>query len=69
MIYAGRKSKLAREVEGRGWTARDLAVQIGVPPAEANALIRGGQRITPELARKLGTVFATSSEYWLHDEE
>lgn len=69
VFFSGKKSKLARETEGRGWTARDLAEQIGVPAAEANALIRGGQKITPELARKLGSVFATSSEYWLSDED
>ncbi|MBM3381960.1 MAG: helix-turn-helix domain-containing protein [Betaproteobacteria bacterium] len=69
LVASGKRSKLARETEGRGWTARDLAEQIGVPAAEAHALIRGGQKITPELARRLGNVFATSSEYWLSDEE
>ena len=66
---SGRKTKLLREIEGRGWTPRDLAEKIGIPAAEANALVRGGQRVTPELARKLGAVFATSSEYWLTDDE
>ena len=66
---SGRRTKLQRELEGRGWTPRDLAEKIGVPAAEANALVRGGQRMTPELARKLGSVFATSADYWLHDED
>lgn len=66
---SGRKTKLLREIEGRGWTPRDLAEKIGIPAAEANALVRGGQRVTPELARKFGVVFATSSEYWLTDDE
>lgn len=63
------KSKLQRELEGRGWTYRDLAMQVGIPSAEAQALARGGQRITPEMATKLGRVFATSADYWLREED
>jgi ribosome-binding protein aMBF1 (putative translation factor) len=63
------KSKLQRELEGRGWTYRDLAMQVGIPAAEAQALARGGQRITPEVATKLGRVFATSTDYWLREED
>lgn len=66
---SGRRTKLLRELEGRGWTPRDLAHHIGVPAAEANALVRGGQRITLEIAKKLGAVFATSPDYWMSDEE
>lgn len=63
------KTKLQRELESRGWTYRDLAENIGVPAAEAQALARGGQRMTRELAQKLGQVFATSSDYWLRDDD
>ncbi len=63
------KTKLQRELDGRGWTARDLALNIGVPAAEAQALARGGQRMTPEIAAKLGRVFATSPDYWLRDDD
>lgn len=68
-FQASRRTKLLRELEGRGWTPRDLAQQIGIPAAEANALVHGGQRISIEIAKKLGMVFATSPEYWLSDEE
>ncbi|MEY4064170.1 MAG: hypothetical protein RIR26_378 [Pseudomonadota bacterium] len=67
--FRGRKTKLLREIESRGWTTRDLAQQIGVPAPEAGALVRGGQRVTPEIAQKLARVFATSAEYWLTDDE
>lgn len=63
------KNKLLREIEARGWTARDLALQAGVSQTEAQALIKGGQRISPELAVRLGQVFATSSDYWLRGDD
>lgn len=63
------KNKLSREIEARGWTARDLAIQAGVTQTEAAALIKGGQRMTPELAERLGRVFATSSDYWLREDD
>lgn len=61
------KTKLLREAEARGWTARDLAQRLGVPQTEANALLKGGQRISSDLATRLGQVFATSADYWLRD--
>ncbi|MEY2987570.1 MAG: hypothetical protein RJB13_1091 [Pseudomonadota bacterium] len=63
------KNKLMREIEARGWSARDLALQAGLTQTEAHALIKGGQRISPELAVRLGRVFATSSEYWLREDD
>lgn len=63
------KTKLQRELEGRGWTYRDLALSLGIPAAEAQALARGGQRMTTDIAQKLGRVFATSADYWLHEED
>jgi ribosome-binding protein aMBF1 (putative translation factor) len=63
----GVQTKLERELEGRGWSTRDLALKIGIPAAEAQALARGGQRMNKEIAQKLGQVFATSADYWLRD--
>lgn len=63
------KTKLQRELDGRGWTYRDMAMSIGVTATEAQALARGGQRMTPEIASKLARVFATSAEYWLREED
>ncbi len=63
------KTKLQRELDGRGWTYRDMAMSIGVSAAEAQALARGGQRMSPEIASKLARVFATSTEYWLNEED
>jgi addiction module HigA family antidote len=68
-VSRGPKTKILREIESRGWTPRDLAQQIGVPAPEASALVRGGQRVTPEIAQRLARVFATSAEYWLNDDE
>jgi hypothetical protein len=61
----GRRTVLSHELDQRGWTTRDLADAIGLPPSEAHALARGHQRMTPEVARKLAHVFATSEEFWL----
>lgn len=63
------KNKLMREIEARGWTARDLAQRVGIPQTEANALMRGGQKISSDLAARLGQVFATSADYWLREGE
>lgn len=63
------KNKLMREIEARGWTARDLAIQAKISQTEAHALIKGGQRISPDLAIRLGQVFATSSDYWLRADD
>lgn len=56
---------LARELEARGWTYRDLAQHLRVSPAEARALVRGGARINRPMAEELARVFATSPELWL----
>lgn len=63
------QTKLQRELESRGWTYRDLALTIGIPAGEAQALARGGQRVTRELAEKFARVFATSADYWLRAED
>lgn len=63
------KTKLQRELDGRGWTYRDMALSIGVTATEAQALARGGQRMTPEIAAKLARVFATSTDYWLREDD
>ncbi|MEN9810875.1 MAG: hypothetical protein RLZZ488_2442 [Pseudomonadota bacterium] len=63
------QTKLQRELESRGWTYRDLAMTVGIPAGEAQAIARGGQRVTRELAEKLARVFATSADYWLRSED
>lgn len=65
----GVQTKLQRELESRGWTYRDLALKVGIPAGEAQAIARGGQRLTRELAEKLARVFATSADYWLRAED
>lgn len=59
------RTLLARELEARGWTARDLAKAAGISPMEANALAKGNARMTRTLAETLARVFATSPEFWL----
>jgi|GEM_PF-648643 len=61
----GRKTVLAHELENRGWTTRELAKAAGFTQSEALALARGHARISPDVARTLAKIFATSEEFWL----
>lgn len=53
------------QMEGRGWTQRDLARILGRPLPAINELIRGKRAITPTMAVVLAAAFGWSAEYWL----
>jgi HTH-type transcriptional regulator / antitoxin HigA len=53
------------QMEGRGWTQRDLARILGRPLPAINELIRGKRAITPTMAVVLSAAFGLSAEYWL----
>ena len=61
-----KRTVLAHEITQRGWTERDLAKEGGFSASEAMALVRGYQRVTPEIAQKLAKIFATSPDFWLN---
>jgi hypothetical protein len=56
---------LNREVQSRGWSARELALASGLTEGECAALIKGTARLRPETASVFARVFATSVEFWL----
>lgn len=57
---------LARELEARGWTQKDLATIMGRPVQAVNEIIKGTKQITPETALALADAFGTSAEFWLN---
>ena len=56
---------LQREIESRGWTARDLAQAVGLSEGEVAALLRSSVSVSHDVARKLSSVLATSADLWL----
>ena len=58
-------SYIADELAARGWSVADLARRGNINPAEAEQVVNQQQPVTVETARKLGTVFGTSSEIWV----
>lgn len=55
---------LARELEARGWTQRDLAKIMGWSPLSVNEIVCGTGELSAETASKLAEVFGTSPEFW-----
>lgn len=49
-----------------GIKQKTLAEAIGLPPSRVNELVKGGLRITGELAIRLSTYFGTSAEFWMN---
>ena len=58
-------SYIADELVARGWSVADFARRGNINPAEAEQIVNQQQPVTVETARKLGTVFDTSSEIWV----
>ena len=58
-------SYIADELVARGWSVADFARRGNINPAEAEQIVNQQQPVTVETARKLGTVFGTSSEIWV----
>ena len=54
------------ELEERGWTQVSLATITGRAGSTINAIIKGKQTITPEIASELASAFGTSPEFWLN---
>ncbi len=43
-----------------------LAIELFVPPARINAIIKGTRAITADTALRLGKYFGTGPEFWLN---
>ncbi|MBQ0008740.1 MAG: HigA family addiction module antidote protein [Firmicutes bacterium] len=43
-----------------------LAIELFVPPARINAIIKGTRAITTDTALRLGKYFGTGPEFWLN---
>lgn len=57
---------LAREIEARGWTQKDMATIMGRPVQAINEIIKGIKQITPETALALADALGTSAEFWIN---
>lgn len=57
---------LAREIDAREWTQKELAAIMGRPIQAINEIINGVKQITPDTALALADVFGTSAEFWLN---
>jgi len=57
---------LARELDARGWTQKDLAAIMGRPIQAINEIIKSTKQITPETALAMADAFGTTAEFWLN---
>ena len=57
---------IARELEARGWSQKDLAEIMGRPIQAVNEIIGGSKQITPNTAHEMAQVFGTSPEFWMN---
>lgn len=60
---------LKTEIEARGWTLRYLAEIIECSPQFIDQIIKGSERITPEIAERLGKALSTSADLWINLEK
>jgi antitoxin HigA-1 len=54
------------ELKALGMSARKFAEHIDVAPNAVTRIINGEQRITAEMAMRLGKVFGTGERYWMN---
>lgn len=57
---------IARELEARGWSQKDLAEIMGRPIQAVNEIVGGSKQVTPNTAHELAQVFGTSPEFWMN---
>jgi HTH-type transcriptional regulator / antitoxin HigA len=58
-------SHIARELEARGWSQKDLADIMGRPVQVVNEIIKGKKQITVATAMELAAAFGTRPEVWV----
>jgi len=57
-------SFIEEELEARGWQQVDLAYILGMTPQQLSPLLKGKQKITPEMAIALGDAFDMPAEFF-----
>ncbi len=53
------------EFEARGWSRVQFVALLGLRPKVGYRLLRGEERVTPEIAARLASVFGTSETLWV----
>jgi len=59
-------SLIARELEARGWSQKDLADIMGRPVQVINEILKGTKQITVSTAIELSEAFDTTPELWVN---
>lgn len=62
-------SILRRELEARGWEAKDLAEVMARPPQMVSQIMTGKKRITEETALQIGEALEMDPSFWLNLEK
>lgn len=57
--------RIAAEIEGRGWTQREFAIQMGRPLGFVNELLRGKRSLTVRTAKELEACLSIEARVWL----
>jgi HTH-type transcriptional regulator/antitoxin HigA len=57
-------SFIEEELEARGWQQVDLAYILGMTPQQLSPLLKGKQKITPEMAIALGDAFDMPADFF-----
>ena len=57
---------LQEELDALGMAAEELAARLHVDQEHFEAVLKGRQSVTAELAMRLGHFFGTSAQFWLN---
>lgn len=60
---------IARELEARAWSHKDLARLMAWSEQAISELVNNKKRITTEVARQLASAFGTSIDFWINLEK
>lgn len=58
--------RIAEELDARGWSQKDLATIVGIPPSLVSGLIKGKKRINSDLAQRLAAAFGNNAQFWVN---
>jgi HTH-type transcriptional regulator/antitoxin HigA len=57
---------IAEELDARGWSQKDLATILGIPPSVMSGLVKGKKRINTDLAQRLAAAFGNNAQFWVN---
>ena len=63
IVHPGRL--LGRELEARGLSANQLALDLGVPSGRITDILNGRRSISADTALRLGRYFGNNPQFWL----